>query len=93
LIQLKSEKLSNSTKYQYYEYCEGCGYEISTTYNEPVTINGVMYTPHHGAFEIENSATNNVSNRVCDVINKLEDTDRDLSTIFSMVANLKGWLG
>jgi len=93
LIQLKSEKLSNSTKYQYYEYCEGCGYEISTTYNEPVTINGVMYTPHHGAFEIPDTSTTNVGNRICDIITKLDDTNSDLQRTFEMVVSLKGWLG
>ena len=93
MIKLESEKLTNSTKYQYYEYDMTDGYKLSTTYNEPTIINGVTYTPINGAFEISDTATTDAGNRVCDIISKLDDTDRDVLHTFSMICSLKGWMG
>lgn len=89
---LKVSQVGDNMVYQWYIYDQNTNsFEIDTTYNEPVIICGVEYTPVNGSFSIPIDIMNDIPMTLCQMHCELNDIRTDLRNAYKHIMDLKGW--
>jgi hypothetical protein len=92
LIKLVSSEEQDKIVYEYYVFeKESQEWKPAPYFNMVVEIEGVLYTPINGRFEIPINPNFSVKPKLTDIHEKVNGILTDERTIFGMLMDIKGW--